>query len=148
MTDIAKFFHLIGAIVWLGGMAFVIFAFRPAITTQLQAPLRLLLLSQTLTRFFMLVWLSIALLLVTGLAMLANVGMKAAPLGWHLMFGIGLLMFLVFGHIYFGPFRRLKLATSASDWPQAGLQAGKVARLVWVNFVLGWVAIAAVVFVS
>ena len=148
MTDLAKFFHLTGAVVWLGGMAFVIAAFRPAITLHLQAPQRLPLLVFALGRFFILVWVSIALLFVTGFTLLAGSGMKAAPLGWHLMAGLGTLMFLIFGHLYFGPFRRLKLAVSAADWPQGGQQAKVVARIVMVNFILGWLAIAAVTFVT
>ena len=148
MTDLAKFFHLTGAVVWLGGMAFVIAAFRPAITLHLQAPQRLPLLVFALGRFFILVWVSIALLFVTGFTLLAGSGMKAAPLGWHLMAGLGTLMFLIFGHLYFGPFRRLKLAVRAADWPRGGQQAKVVARIVMVNFILGWLAIAAVTFVT
>ncbi len=78
--------------------------------------------------------------------MLLSVGMKAAPIGWHLMFGIGLLMFALFGHVYFGPFKRLKLAVTASDWPEAGRRLGQIQAIVKTNFVLGWLAIAAVFF--
>jgi uncharacterized membrane protein len=95
-------------------------------------------------RFFPLVWLSITALLITGTAMLMVVGIKAAPIGWHMMLGIGLLMFALFGHVYFGPFKRLKLAVEASDWPEAGRRLGQIQTLVKMNFVLGWVAIAAV----
>ena len=42
--------------------------------------------------------------------MLGHAGAQAAPIGWHLMTGIGLLMFLIFGHLYFGPYRRLQRA--------------------------------------
>ena len=69
---------------------------------------------------FQLVWLSIGLLLATGLMMLMGVGMKQAPVGWHFMLGIGLLMFAVFGHLYFGPFWRLRAAVAAADWQRAG----------------------------
>jgi uncharacterized membrane protein len=93
-----------------------------------------------------LVWLSIAALLITGTGMLMAVGMKAAPIGWHVMLGIGLLMFALFGHVYFGPFKRLKLAVAASDWPEAGRRLGQIQAIVKTNFVLGWLAIAAVLF--
>jgi hypothetical protein len=77
---------------------------------------------------FRLVWLSIGLLLATGLMMLLatglmmllGIGMKQAPVGWHFMLGIGLLMFAVFGHLYFGPFWRLRAAVAAADWQRAG----------------------------
>ena len=94
----------------------------------------------------MLVWPSIGLLLVTGLVMLLGVGMRQAPVGWHLMLGIGLLMFAVFGHLYFGPFRRLRTAVDAADWPQAGQRVGQIAKLAQLNLVLGALAIAAVTF--
>ena len=104
------------------------------------------LIALTLQKFFTLAWVSVALLLLTGLAMLLAVGMKNAPAGWHAMFGIGLLMFALFGHLYFGPFRRLKIAVSAADWPEAGRRVGQIATLAYINLVLGALAIAAVLF--
>jgi uncharacterized membrane protein len=146
MYPLMKFLHIAAAIAWLGGVGFVLFALRPVLTQQLAPPQRLPLISQVLSRFFNLVWLSIAALLLTGLYMLLGVGMKHAPVGWHLMLGIGLLMFALFGHLYFGPFRRLKLAVSASDWSEGGRRVGQIALLASVNLVLGTVAIAAVIF--
>jgi hypothetical protein len=80
--------------------------------------------------------------------MLLAVGMKSAPLGWHVMFGIGLLMFALFGHLYFGPFRRLKLAVLASDWPEGGRRVGQIATLALANLALGALAVAAVLFLA
>lgn len=144
MYLLAKLIHLAGAIVWLGGMTFVLWALRPALHEQLAPAQRLPLLTRVLARFFMLVWGTIALLLLSGGHMLANAGAQAAPIGWHLMAGVGTLMCLVFGHIYFGPFKRLKAAVAAADWPEGGRRAGQIARLVTLNFWLGWLAIAAV----
>jgi len=121
----------------------MLFALRPA-ALALPPPQRLPLMAQVLRRFFMLVWPSIGVLLVTGLVMLLGVGMRQAPVGWHLMLGIGLLMFAVFGHLYFGPFRRLRAAVEAADWPQAGLRVGQIAKLAQLNLALGALAIAAV----
>lgn len=59
--------------------------------------------------------------------MLLGVGMKQAPLGWHLMLGLGLLMFAIFGHLYFGPFRQLKRAIQAGNWPEGGRRMGQIA---------------------
>jgi len=119
MNNLMNFLHVSAAIVWMGGVSFMLFALRPA-AMDLPPPQRLPLMAQVLMRFFRLVWLCIGLLLATGLVMLLGVGMKQAPVGWHLMLGIGLLMFAVFGHLYFGPFRRLRAAVAAADWQRAG----------------------------
>lgn len=141
-----KFLHIGAAIAWLGGMSFMLLALRPAVTQQLQPPVRLPLMARVLRRFFWLAWISVGVLLLSGLAMLLGVGMKNAPLGWHLMFGIGLLMFALFGHLYFGPFRRLNEAVAAADWPGGGRCVGQIATLAAVNLALGAAAIAAVIF--
>ena len=147
MTALMKFLHLAASIAWLGGVSFMLFALRPA-AVQLAPPQRLPLIADVLQRFFRLVWTAIAVLLVTGLWMLLTVGMKNAPTGWHLMFGIGLLMFALFGHLYFGPYRRLKLAVVAADWPESGRRVAQIATLATVNLVLGAIAIAAVIFLT
>ena len=146
MPPLMKFLHIAAAIAWLGGVSFMLLALRPAATALLAPPQRLPLIAQVLSRFFVLVWASIAILLATGLVMLLNVGMKNAPLGWHVMLGIGLLMFALFGHLYFGPFRRLKLAVAASNWPDGGKRVGQIATLATVNLTLGAIAIAAVLY--
>jgi len=146
MYALMNFLHLLAAIAWLGGVSFVLIALRPATAALLSPPQRLPLIAQVLSRFFVLVWLSIGVLLLTGLPMLMGVGMKGAPIGWHLMLGIGLLMFALFGHLYFGPFRRLKQAVSASNWPEGGRRVGQIVILALLNLVLGALAIAAVIF--
>jgi uncharacterized membrane protein len=146
MNALMKFLHIASAIVWLGGISFMLFAFRPAAAAQLAPPQRLPLIAAVLGKFFPWVWLTVVALLLTGLGMMLGVGMKNAPMGWHLMFGLGLLMFALFGHLYFGPFRRLKLAIVAGDWPEGGRRVGQIATLAGINLVLGALAIAAVIF--
>ena len=147
LYTLAKLLHLTTAIFWMGGMTFMLLALRPVAMQLLQPPQRAPLMATVMGRFFPLVWLSIAVLLVTGTGMLMAVGMKAAPLGWHLMLGIGVLMFAIFGHLYFGPFKRLKLAVAASNWPEAGRRLSQIQKMVQINFVLGWLAIACVLLV-
>ena len=144
MIALSKLLHIAAAIVWLGGMSFLLLAFRPVAVAQLAPPQRLPLMAGVLERFFRLVWAAIALLLVTGAGMLMAVGMKAAPLGWHLMLGLGVLMVLIFAHIYFAPFKRLQRAVAAADWPAGGRAMASMQPLVLLNFALGWLAIVAV----
>ena len=148
MSAFLKFLHVAAAIAWLGGIGFMLAAFRPVVGALLAPPQRLPLIAQVVGRFFVLVWVAVAILLLTGLGMLLAVGFKNAPVGWHVMLGVGLLMFALFGHIYFGPFRRLKLAVRAADWPEGGRRVGQIATLATVNLVLGAVAIAAVIFLA
>lgn len=148
MPALMKFLHIAAAVVWLGGVSFMLFALRPAASALMPPPQRLPLIALVMEKFFALVWASIGLLLLTGLAMLLPVGMKNAPLGWHLMLGIGLVMFALFGHLYFGPYRRLKMAIAASDWPEGGRRVGQIAKLALSNLVLGGLAIAAVIFAT
>lgn len=146
MPLLMKFLHVLAAIVWLGGIVFMLMALRPVAAQLLEPPQRLPLMAQVMRRFFASVWLSIVILLLTGLVMLLTVGMKNAPVGWHLMLGVGLLMSALFGHLYFGPYRRLQQAVSAANWPEAGRRVGQIATLSLLNLALGVVAIAAVFF--
>ncbi len=146
MIALLVFLHLIGAIVWMGGMAFILAALRPAAFASLQPPQRPQLLLAALRRFFPWVWISIVLLLGSGLAILLPVGMDHAPVGWHVMLAIGLVMMAVFAHIYFAPFARARRAAAAGDWAAVARALQQAHPLVVLNFVLGWLAIAAALF--
>jgi uncharacterized membrane protein len=148
MITFIKLLHLAAGIVWLGGMAFMLFALRPVLVAHLEGAARLTFLAQVLQRFFAIVLGAIALLLLTGLHLYGAgakaVGMASIPLGWHLMFGLGITMMLVFGHIYFAGFKGLKKAVAAANWPVAAGKAGQIHKMVVLNFILGCAAVAAV----
>ena len=144
MRNLLVFLHLAAAIFWMGGMAFVVLALRPAVHAQLQPPQRLPLMVQVLRRFFVVVALSILVLLATGVPLLLQVPGAQAPRGWHAMAGLGVVMMLVFGHIFFSPWRRAQRALAAQDWPEGGKRLNQIALLVKINLGLGWLAIAAV----
>ena len=99
MHQLILFFHLAAAIFWMGGMAFMVLALRPALAQQLGPSQRLPLIVAVLKRFFVVVIISIAVLLLTGAAMLVDTGVAKAPPGWHAMLGLGLVMTVVFGHL-------------------------------------------------
>ncbi|WP_367846871.1 hypothetical protein [Rhodoferax sp. WC2427] len=147
MYDIFKLLHLAAAIVWMGGMTCLLFALRPAALLALEAQTRARLMVQVWQRFFRLVLGAIVVLLATG-GHLFGSGMKAAggavPLGWWVMAGLGVVMVLAFGHIQFAGFAKFKRAVAAAEWPLAAKAAGQIHTLVVLNFVLGWVAIAAI----
>ncbi len=148
MYTLLKFLHLAAAIVWLGGMTFMLLALRPSLGT-LQTPAqRLPLLVEVLRRFFAAVWLSVAVLLLSGGYLYSHAGAQAAPLGWLLMAVIASVMFIIFGHIYFAQYRPIQRAVAQADWPAAGRGAQRLAGWVTLNFVLGWLAVAAVSFLG
>ena len=122
----------------------MVLALRPAAHAQLQPPQRLPLMLQVMRRFFTIVIASIVVLLATGGPLLMQVAGAQAPRGWLVMAGLGVLMVLVFGHVFFGPFRRARAAVAAQDWPEGGKRMNQVALLVKVNLAIGWIAIAAV----
>jgi uncharacterized membrane protein len=144
MRNLALFLHLAAAIFWMGGMAFTVLALRPAAHAQLQPPVRLPLMVQVLRRFFVVVIVAIVVLLATGQWLMMQVPGGETPRGWHAMAGLGVLMMLVFGHLFFAPWRRLQAAVAGQDWPEGGRRMNQIALLVKVNLGLGWLAIAAV----
>lgn len=152
MYDIHKLIHLVAGILWMGGMAFMLIALRPAAIAVLQPPERVMLMVGAMRRFFAVVGVSIVALLFSGTPMYTTLfratreatGQGGVPLGWNLMLGLGLLMMLIFGHLFFVGFARLKRAAAAQDWSLAGQAALQVHRLVITNFLLGWIAIACV----
>jgi uncharacterized membrane protein len=144
MPSLLLFFHLAGAIFWMGGMGFMLLALRPAAAATLQPAERLRLLADVLRRFFWLVGVSIVVLLLSGGALMAPAGGQGMPRGWHAMAGIGVVMVLLFAHVVAAPYRRLRAAVAASNWPEGARRMGQIALFVRINFALGWIAIAAV----
>lgn len=152
MYELLKLLHLVAAIVWLGGMTFMLLAMRPAVQALMEGPARAQLMLRIWQRFFIAVWVSVALLLFSGSKMYAEVfraareasGTGSVPLGWQVMALLGVAMMLVFGHIFFAGFRRFKRAVAAAQWPLAAQAAAQIHKLMVLNFVLGWLAIAAV----
>lgn len=144
MHALMLFLHVAGAIFWLGGMAFLVLALRPALHELHPPPVRLPLMVAVLRRFFVVVWVSIAALLLTGGWLLMQAPGDQAPTGWHVMAGLGVLMMLVFGHIFFAGFPKVKRGVAAQDWPATGAALNTMTLLVKFNLGLGWLAIAAV----
>jgi uncharacterized membrane protein len=135
--------HTLAAVVWVGGMFFAYLALRPA-AGALEPATRCRLWHDVLARFFLFVWVCVAVLLASGYAMLFKAfgGMAGAGPHIHAMQGIGLLMMALFAHVWFAPFRRLRRAVAAQDWPEAGRQIGRIRSVVAVNLVLGIVVVA------
>jgi uncharacterized membrane protein len=144
MTGLLLLLHVLAVIVWVGGMFFAHMALRPVVAG-LPPETRLPLMAQVLDRFFMWVLAAIPILLISGLGLIGKMGgMKAAGLYVHLMFSIGIVMMLIFGHIYFAAFRKLKRFVAAGEWANAAKPMGQIRLLVGVNLALGLLTVAIV----
>lgn len=130
--------HLLSAVIWVGGMFFAYHCLRPVAGATLEPPVRLLLWQETFKRFFVWVWASVITLLITGHGMIGFYGgMGVIGLHVHLMMGVGYLMFLLFGHLYFAPFKRLKAEVAAKNWPEAAKNLNQIRLIVLINLSLG-----------
>ena len=143
ITSVSLILHALSAVVWVGGMFFAHQVLRPAAAALEPGP-RLALWSRVLGRFFAWVVAAIVLLLVTGYAMVFGVyaGFGGIGLHIHLMQGIGILMMLLFFHLYFAPWRRFRAAVAREDWGEGGRQLGQIRTIVTINLVLGLVVVA------
>ncbi len=136
--------HLLAAVVWVGGMFFAYIALRPVAASLLEPPLRLPLWSQVFKRFFPWVWMAILILLGSGLWMVFGHFGGFAAVGYHvhLMLALGIIMMLLFLHVYYGPFRRLQQAITISDWQTGATKLNQIRILIKTNLVLGLLVVA------
>jgi uncharacterized membrane protein len=136
---IAIALHLLAAVVWVGGMFFAYMALRPVAGSLLERPVRLTLWSQVFGHFFPWVWVSIGVLLATGLWMIFAVlgGMANVGVHVHAMLLVGAVMMLIFAHLYLAPFARLKRAVANQTWSEGGAQLNKIRTTIAINLTLG-----------
>ena len=108
--------HALAAVVWVGGMFFAYLVLRPA-AGPLEAPVRFALWRRALGRFFPWVWASVAVLLASGYAMLFLHfgGFAGAGVHIHLMQVTGIVMMLLFMHMYFAPWPRFESGYCSSS---------------------------------
>lgn len=134
--------HLLGAIVWLGGMFTMLYVVRPTVTEHLQQPAdRLGFMLKGTGRFLKIVWFAMPLTLLTGFAMLGLVGFSRMSPGVHIMLTLGLLMGVIFLVIWFGPFKKFRSAMASSDFPVAAKAHENVRKLVLTNMTIGFLSV-------
>lgn len=135
--------HLLSAVFWVGGMLFAHMFLRPVAAAQLEPPVRLTLWVGVFKRFFPIVWLSVLFLPLTGYVMIFSIwgGMAATPISVHIMNGLGIVMILIYMHVYFAPFKRLKEAVIKQDWPEGGRNLNIIRKMVGINMTIGCLVI-------
>ena len=140
-----KAVHLLGIVVWLGGMFFMLTCLRPAAAEVLAPPLRVRLLHAALRRFFDAVTVAALLALLSGVAMLGLAWREAGktglafnmPLDWYAMIVLFFVMLAVFAHVRLALFRRVERALAQEAWPDAAAALAAIRWEVTINLVIG-----------
>jgi len=138
MTALALALHILGAVVWVGGMFAAYICLRPA-AGPLEPPVRLRLWRAFFAKFFPWVWLAIVFLLASGYWMVFVTfgGFAGIKLHVHVMQGIGWIMILLYLWLFHGPWLKFKRAVDASDWATAAANLNRIRQIIMVNLPLG-----------
>lgn len=141
MMIVTKGLHVLAAVIWIGGMFFAYQVLRPSIGG-IEPPLeRLKLWGRVFERFFKWVWIAVVVLLATGYWMLVIElgGFAVVGIDVHIMQGLGLIMIVIFLHLYFASYGRFRRALASEDFASAGQALNQIRTMVATNLVLGLV---------
>ncbi|MFO7542060.1 MAG: CopD family protein [Thiobacillus sp.] len=141
---LALLLHVVSVVVWVGGMFFAYMALRPVAAGVLEAPQRLTLWAGVFGKFFPWVWASVALILLSGLYLLMLFGASAAQHYVMTMVALGVVMMLIYAHVFFAPYKKLKRAVAEQDWKTGGAALALIRKLIGINLSLGLLTIVAV----
>ncbi len=135
IADLLLVLHLLGAVIWVGGMFFALTVLRPSMAA-VPAAQRIDLHMQVFRRFFLIIWHVVPVMLGTGFAMLYLIygGFAGAQWNVHLMLLLGLIMSAVFVGLFFGPWATLRRTRDPAS-------VDRVRRLIQINLVLGLIVV-------
>ena len=145
MNALAITFHLLAAVVWIGGLFFAYVVLRPS-AAALEPPQRLALWAGVFKRFFPWVWMAILVLMVSGYWLILDWfnGFASSPAYVHLMHLLGWVMAGIFIYLYYKVYPLFVAAVKVQDWPSAAMQMNRIRRIVLINLVLGTSVLMAV----
>jgi uncharacterized membrane protein len=143
MSALALASHALAAAIWVGGMFLAYVVLRPSVAA-LPAGDRLALWQRVFSGFFPWVIAAIVVLLVSGywLLFVTYGGFAAVGMHVHIMHLTGLVMFLLFFHLYFVPWKRFRRAMAAGDDGLATRWLGQIRTIIAVNLALGLLTVA------
>ena len=141
MMIVAKGLHVLAAVIWIGGMFFAYQILRPSIGGIEAPPERLKLWGRVFEGFFKWVWIAIVLLLASGYWMILVElgGFAVVGIDVHIMQGLGLVMVVIFLHLYFAPYGRFRRALADENFEGAATALNQIRVIVATNLVLGLV---------
>jgi uncharacterized membrane protein len=143
---IAVTLHLLGVIVWVGGMFFAHMVLRVALNKMLEPQVRLPLMLTVFDSFFPWVWASVILILASGYWMLFVVYETESTFWLNFMSVVGTLMAVIFLFIYAIPYHQLGRALKTRDMPRAVSAISQIRQLILVNLTLGTVTTVVTLF--
>jgi uncharacterized membrane protein len=133
--------HDLAAVFWVGGMAFAYLILRPAAGPLEPAP-RLGLWRRALGRFLPWVAIAVIALLVSGYGLIILLGgFDSVGLYVHLMQATGILMMLLFCHLFFAAWPRFRRAVDSKELPEAAKNLNQIRMVVAINLALGVITI-------
>ena len=136
--------HVLAALIWVGGMFFAWMILRPAAIKALEGPARLKLWVEVFQRFFVWVWIAVAVLPISGVGLLQMRfnGFETAPRYVQIMMGLYIVMVALFIRIQSLQLPELRKAVEAQAWADGAAVVGKIRRLVGCNLIVGLVLVA------
>jgi uncharacterized membrane protein len=142
MTILALTLHILGAVVWVGGMFAIYMCLRPSLPV-LEPPQRMRLQRASFQRFFMWVWVAVIFLLASGywMVLVTFGGFAHLPLYVNLMQAIGWVMILLFLYLFHVPWLRFKRAVDAGDFQTAVAHHVRIRQIVAINLPLGLIVV-------
>jgi len=138
MVPVLITIHALSAVFWVGGMAFAYLILRPA-AGSLEAPARLALWRRVFASFLPWAGAAAALLLITGIGIIygAYGGFAALPGHVNAMMTVGIVMMLIYLHLFFAPWRRFRQAVDGGDMAEGARRLGQIRMIVAINLALG-----------
>jgi uncharacterized membrane protein len=135
--------HILAIIVFLGGLFFASVVFQP-LTRGLDSETASSLWQPTLSRFFAWGWVSLLLILATGIGMvfLKFGGYSGAPMIHRGNMAIGIPAMALFVYVFFGPWQQYRRTTLRRDWTAAQKAITRVQVVMRIILVLGLIASA------
>ena len=141
MLSVLLVFHVLAAVIWVGGMFFAYVILRPVLGEE-DGQFRLRFWVKILSRFFPWVSASIGVLFLTGFGLIYLFGgFSAIGTYVYIMLTLAVLMAAIFKFILVAPFQHLKRGVEEQKWETAAYALGTIRKLVLTNLILGIIII-------
>jgi uncharacterized membrane protein len=135
--SIALVLHLLGVIIWVGGMFFAHMVLRPVLNQHLEPHVRLPLLLHVFDHFFPWVWGAVFSIIASGYWLIFTQYDTNTAFWLSFMALVGTVMAAIFVFIYAIPYHQLSTALKADDIARAVAAISLIRKLILTNLILG-----------